>query len=46
VDASREPRWTNRYLIGRGMTIAGGSTEVGKNVIAERTWPAARSARP
>jgi len=35
VDGS-EPRWTASYLLARSMTIAGGTTEIGKNVIAER----------
>ena len=35
VDGS-EPRWTAGYLLGRSLTIAGGTTEIGKNIIAER----------
>jgi alkylation response protein AidB-like acyl-CoA dehydrogenase len=35
VDGS-EPRWAAGYLLGRSLTIAGGTTEIGKNVIAER----------
>jgi alkylation response protein AidB-like acyl-CoA dehydrogenase len=35
VDGS-EPKSTNSYLLVRSMTIAGGTTEIGKNVIAER----------
>jgi 3-oxochol-4-en-24-oyl-CoA dehydrogenase len=35
VDGS-EPRRAASYLLGRSMTIAGGTTEIGKNVIAER----------
>jgi 3-oxochol-4-en-24-oyl-CoA dehydrogenase len=35
VDGS-EPRRAAGYLLGRSLTIAGGTTEIGKNVIAER----------
>ena len=35
VDGS-EPRPAASYLLARSMTIAGGTTEIGKNVIAER----------
>jgi 3-oxochol-4-en-24-oyl-CoA dehydrogenase len=35
IDGS-DPRWATGYLFDRSMTIAGGTTEIGKNVIAER----------
>jgi alkylation response protein AidB-like acyl-CoA dehydrogenase len=35
IDGS-EPQRASSYLYGRSMTIAGGTTEIGKNVIAER----------
>jgi alkylation response protein AidB-like acyl-CoA dehydrogenase len=35
IDGS-DPERTASYLYGRSMTIAGGTTEIGKNVIAER----------
>jgi alkylation response protein AidB-like acyl-CoA dehydrogenase len=35
IDGS-DPRRTTGYLFDRSMTIAGGTTEIGKNVIAER----------
>ncbi|MEU5841491.1 acyl-CoA dehydrogenase [Rhodococcus sp. NPDC047139] len=31
-----EPVWTNYYLLCRAMTIAGGTSEINRNVIAER----------
>lgn len=31
-----EPVWTHYYLLGRAMTIAGGTSEINRNVIAER----------
>ncbi|WP_241383793.1 acyl-CoA dehydrogenase [Rhodococcus sp. CH91] len=31
-----EPTWTHYYLLGRAMTIAGGTSEINRNVIAER----------
>ena len=39
------PDWSNRYLTDRAMTIAGGTTEIQRNIVAERILGLPREVR-
>jgi alkylation response protein AidB-like acyl-CoA dehydrogenase len=45
LGSAAEPRWHHRYLDARGVTIAGGTSEMQRDIIAERVLGLPRRAR-